>query len=137
MRSGVYETIGRPSVRPSVRRSISRPRRAAGLLLSAGTGRRYRSTAAAAGRPAAATGKLRSAANAGSVTLTADAGSWTQTCYVRMNTDAAPSLIRRNVLFLPATATKKKPSTALHCSVQSETRSRSCDQIYKIANNLS
>jgi len=66
MRSRVYETVERPSVRPSV-------------CLS------HRSTAVAAcgviaaERPAGRTYRRHSAANAGSVSLTADGRGWTCT----------------------------------------------------------
>jgi len=67
MQSSVYETV-RPSVRPIIRPPHAAV--AAGLLLSALPAKDIdRSTAAAAGRPAAV---RRSAANASNVTSTAD-----------------------------------------------------------------
>ena len=82
MRSRVYETVDRPSVRSSVA--------ACGGFAAERRGcRRYRLTAAGAGRPAAVAPQNGaaarcSAANASNVTLTADVGCWTQTYLLRL-----------------------------------------------------
>ena len=75
---------GWASVRPSVRLSHDSlaALRFCGFAAVGQTDRRYRLTAAAAGRSSSGAAARRSAANASSVTLTADVGGWTQTdCY--------------------------------------------------------
>jgi len=76
MRSRVYVTVGRPSVRLSVCPvDCQQQQRPAVLLLSADVCSRYQSTAAGV-----AIWRRRSAAKAGSVMLRADGGDSTQTC---------------------------------------------------------
>jgi len=80
MRSRVYETDERPSVCLSVP-SFARRTPLGGFAAKRRTGRRYRSTAAAAGRSSTAhSSKLLSVANANNFTLTAD-------LYRKPNTD--------------------------------------------------
>ena len=81
MRSKVYETVeclSAPPVCPFYHSTAAAA--CGGFAAKRRTGRRYRSTTAAAGRPAVAapqhwTAIRRSAVNASSVTLTADVGS--------------------------------------------------------------
>ena len=90
MWSRVYETVERLSVCLSVclSRHLTAAATYSGFAAERRVGRRYRSTEAATGSPAAAAlqygataRRSLSAADASSVTLTADVGGWTQTCW--------------------------------------------------------
>ena len=75
MRSNVYETVERPSVRPSVRRSVPLP------SIDSSSGVRPVCCWAPRGQEISVDSRRRrSAANAGSVMLTAEGRGWTQTC---------------------------------------------------------
>jgi len=108
MRSRVYVTVGRPSVRPSVRLSVCpivrQPvRRVAGLLLSAvragDVDRQRRAPAPSSSGAAARAAARRSAANAGSVMSTAELTRLTQTCQL-YNKGAYMSIIRLTSVIL-------------------------------------
>jgi len=108
MRSRVYVTVGRPSVRPSVRLPlcpiVRQPvRRVAGLLLSAvragDVDRQRRAPAPSSSGAAARAAARRSAANAGSVMSTAELTRLTQTCQL-YNKGAYMSIIRLTSVIL-------------------------------------